>query len=269
MSKKNRKKSKRSRDQSGESTARCSGQKKQKQNEISIRSDVSMDASSDSASDVSPTRGFTPPSNRFNISSPLLTTSSSKSNNTPHKHVSLNSSDRNKELSRKSFANYFYLKSDISNRIELAVHWNTARGINTDVIIKTTQGFLLKSNSSKGELLRTLKELQNKNIINEHKVTQSNFTLPKPTPPATFAAVIATVEQDIDNDTMSNHLTNNNIIHRYCKRITSRATNKPTTLIRVITGCEKSFQKLMNEGVFMYNKHYPVKISPPPPPAMR
>lgn len=55
-------------------------------------------------------------------------------------------------------------------------------------------------------------------------------------------------------------------MHRYCKRITSRATGNLTSLIRIITGCLQSYEKLLNEGVFYKNKHYAVYPSSPPPP---
>lgn len=87
------------------------------------------------------------------------------------------------------------------------------------------------------------------------------------TQPATFSAVIATVEYELDDTTISEALKAQGINHRYCKRIIARATNKPTTLMRIISGCTKSFEKLMNEGFFYLHKHYPSYPSTPPAPA--
>lgn len=87
-----------------------------------------------------------------------------------------------------------------------------------------------------------------------------------PPPPETFAAVITQVDYEIDEDTISQALNNNNIPHRYCKRIISRATSKATTLIRVITGNAEAFHKLMNEGLYLLSKHYRASPSSPPPP---
>lgn len=103
--------------------------------------------------------------------------------------------------------------------------------------------------------------------MNEFKESQRNVTQPNHSSPATFAAVIATVVHEIGDHTMIQHLINNNIEHRCCNRIETRATKKPTMFIRVITVCEKSFHKLMNEGVFLHHKHYLVYTSPPPPPS--
>lgn len=57
------------------------------------------------------------------------------------------------------------------------------------------------------------------------------------------------------------------IEHRYCKRIIARATGKPTSLIRIITGNLSAYERLINEGLFFKNRHYPIYESSPPKPA--
>lgn len=54
--------------------------------------------------------------------------------------------------------------------------------------------------------------------------------------------------------------------HRYRKRIISRATDKPTCLIRIITAEEKITEELLKEDFFYKNCHYPVLIGLAPLP---
>lgn len=72
---------------------------------------------------------------------------------------------------------------------------------------------------------------------------------------------------EVTDQEISDFLNSISIEHRYCKRILSKKTNKFTYLVRIITGNINSFEKLLNEGLFYKNRHYPVYSSTPPPPA--
>lgn len=81
-----------------------------------------------------------------------------------------------------------------------------------------------------------------------------------------YSAVIASVDLEITDQEISDHLISDNITHRFCKRIISKATNNPTYKIRIITACVDSYQRLLQAGVFYKNSHFPVFESRPPPP---
>lgn len=107
---------------------------------------------------------------------------------------------------------------------------------------------------------------QEKIIDSSSETVARNNDRVRASPPETFAAVIIQVDYEIDDDTISRDLTNNNIVHRYCKRVISRATAKPTTLIRVITGNAEAFHKLMKEGLYLLSKHFRASPSTSPLP---
>lgn len=56
----------------------------------------------------------------------------------------------------------------------------------------------------------------------------------------------------------------NQISHRFCKRMVTKVTKKVSSYIRVITGDENSFKKI-NERIFFKHKHYVVYPDDPSP----
>lgn len=189
--------------------------------------------------------------------------------NTQKTSTRINYSAKMKEISNKQYKFLYYIntKEEIS-RVEMADMWTQEiSDITTDIILKTKKGFLLKSNTDKYKLLSVLsKLLSTKKIISYKETSPSTTPSNAPTLTITFSAVISNVEVYIEDKHISEHLSQQNISHRYCKRIQSRATGKETTLIRIITGCSKSYQNLLNNGVFYKNRHYPVYASNPPLP---
>lgn len=171
------------------------------------------------------------------------------------------------QMINREFECLFYLNtSNEVTRIQLSDAWSNYYANSKDVIIKTTKGFILKSNLHKETIINTLKELKNNNIISEYIETNNKTKKSQSIPTPSYAAAIQGVERDITDEEISTFLTQNNIQHRFCKRITSRATGKQTTLIRNITEDIHSYEKLLNEGMYFRHRHYPVYTSPPPPP---
>lgn len=190
-----------------------------------------------------------------------------QTNPTP-RNTTKNYSLRMKEIANKEYKHLFYINpSDTINRIDMVNIWNVVFPNSTDIILQTKKGFLLKSDTDKFQLLAKLAKLVNDKKITMYKETKPYTTHSRSDPEPTYCVVIATVEKYINEDSISDFLNEQNITHRYCKRITSRATKQPTMLIRVITGCQQSFEKLINNGIFYKNRHYPVFPSSPPKPA--
>lgn len=183
------------------------------------------------------------------------------------RNTTKNNSSRMKEITNKQYKNLFYINAaDSVNRLDMVDIWNEVSPKSSDIILQTKKGFLLKSDAEKHQLLEKLgRILENKKITN-YKETKPYSTQTRKDPEPTYCLVIATVEKCIQEDNISAFLNEQNIKHRYCKRITSRATKQPTMLIRVITGCQQSFEKLINNGLFYKNRHYPVYPSIPPKP---
>lgn len=185
------------------------------------------------------------------------------------KTTRVNYSAKMKEITNKQYKYLYYIntKNEMS-RIEMADMWNQQfPSITNDIILKTQKGFLIKSDTDKYKLLSVMAKLTASNKITNYKETSASATPNKQiVPPLSFSAIISSVEVYIDDQHISEHLTQQNISHRYCKRIKSRATGKDTTLIRIISGCSSSYQNLLNNGVFYKNRHYPVYASNPPQP---
>lgn len=181
---------------------------------------------------------------------------------------STNFSNKMKEVMQQKHKHLFYLASTtIINRLQMSDNWEKAAGPNTDIIIKTSKGFLLKTNSDKHTILAHINNLKEQNLICSFTETQEKNTTPRNNSfTSTYSAVIASVEQEIEDEVISSHLKSLNIEHRYCKRIISKATNKPCNFVRIITGCIASFEKLLSHGLFYKNRHYPIYASNPPPP---
>ena len=178
-------------------------------------------------------------------------------------------------ISQQKFLNTIFINlSDNANtsRVKLANLWHDANPDSTDVIIKTKNNFILKSNNDIELIRNKLNELMHNNLILNFKIAKNNSSSPQynSTPPSqqsvSFSLVLANVDREINDDDLSNWLRSQNLIFRYCRRIISRATGKPTFLIRLITNCTVSFQKVLNEGIFYMCRHYPAYPSKPPPP---
>jgi hypothetical protein len=193
----------------------------------------------------------------------ILTTNNSTQSNTKQ----INFSDKMKEIRNKTYNHLFYITATIDSRTKMSDIWDKKHPNSTDVIIKTKKGFLLKSDTSKSVLVHTLKTLISEKKIINYAETTPYTTTPRSQPADSYCAIIATVEHEIDETQISDYLNKCNIVHRYCKRIVSKQTNKPTKLIRFITGCVNSYQKLLSQGLFYKNLHYPVYPALPPAPA--
>ena len=185
-----------------------------------------------------------------------------------HKTTTKNYSLKMKEVINKSYKFMFYINTanDLS-RLQMADIWNQEYPNPTDdVILKTKKGFLLKSNTEKYKLLAVLSKLAATKKIANYKETQQSTNPSQGTPTLTFSAIISGVELEIKDSDVSEYLTQQKLTHRYCKRITSRATNKETMLVRIITGCSVTYQNLLNNGLFYKNRHYAIFPSNPPHP---
>lgn len=173
-------------------------------------------------------------------------------------------------LVSKPFNNLFYINAGDINRIQMAELWENERPNSKDVILQTKKGFLLKSDTPKAILFNFLTKLKKNKSIEDFLETQENkqqknININKRE--ESYSAIISQVERIIEDEVLSKFLKDNGIDHRYCKRIVSRATGKQTLLIRIITGNIDAYEKLINEGVFYKNRHYPVFESLPPTPA--
>lgn len=184
----------------------------------------------------------------------------------PTKHK--NFSAKMNEIINQNYKHLFYITAAESlSRTTISDIWETEIPKSEDVIFKTKKGFLLKSNQEKNKIKDTLLKLtQNKTIINFQETTSLNRTRNNTINTNSYSAVIGSVEHEIPDKEISEFLNKMNINHRYCRRIVAKATNSPTLLIRVITGCFNSFERLLNEGIFYKHRHYPVYPSLPPAP---
>lgn len=180
-----------------------------------------------------------------------------------------NISGKMKEISQKPFKTLFYIKTpETLTRKMMSDIWDKEHQHTDDMILKTKMGFLLKTNQEKNIITSTLKKLIGQKHILNYKETQPS-TVPTNTNASSigsYSVVIGSVEPDITEEEISEFLVKSHINHRYCKRIVAKATNKPTYLIRIITGCMSSSEKLLNEGLFYKHRHYPVYPSLPPAP---
>lgn len=162
---------------------------------------------------------------------------------------------------------YFTAVEEDISRIKIADIWQQKHPTSKDIIIKTSRGFLLKSNTNKALVEKTLTDLVNNKILKQYQETNLNKQTPNPIINMSYSCVIASVEKEIEDEALSDYLKNANIPHRFCKRIRSKATGQLTTLIRIITGDLKAFELLLNEGLFFKNRHYPVYPSKAPEPS--
>lgn len=203
-----------------------------------------------------------------NIYTAQQSLSSTAINHTP-KHR--NFSPTMQKIIGKKFINLFYINPiDINtSRLQMAELWETIRPANTDVILKTQKGFLLKTDTTKVIISNTLKNLQKNSLVAGFKETAPyiNTDRTPKVPSESYSCVIASVELDIADSAIEEHLKKCSYELRFCRRIISRTTNKPTHFIRIITGHSKSYENLINNGMFYKSRHYAVYPSAPPPPA--
>lgn len=190
--------------------------------------------------------------------------------NYPQKTANTNFSFKMKGIQHSDYQNLYYImvnNEKIKDRIEMSNLWNTKNSKNTDVILKTKLGYLLKSNNSKEKLQKTLEELKEQDKILSFKETKANNNqVPRTEPKQTYSVVIASMEKNISNEEIEVFLKSNNFQFRYCKRIISRNFNTPTGYIRIITEHTKTFEELLSNGLFFKNRHYAVYPSNPPDP---
>ncbi|XP_044758598.1 uncharacterized protein LOC123316536 [Coccinella septempunctata] len=199
---------------------------------------------------------------------PQQTIKPQPTNSTPNAIIK-NYSARMNEIKYMEFSNLYYINTENieMDRMEMAAIWSSKFPNSKDVILKTKLGFILKSNNEKTVLLRGLEELKNeKKIVNFKETTNQRKTSEIKEPQQTYSVVISAVEISIKDEDISQYLDSMKIKHRYCKRIISRKNNVPTKFIRIITGEIKSFETLLNNGLFYLNRHYLVYPSHPPEP---
>lgn len=183
--------------------------------------------------------------------------------------INRNFTTKIRDAYQELYKNLYYINTDENvNRIEIADIWEKEQPQNKDIILTTKMGFLLKSNTNKDKLKNTLEKLKNTKLILEYKETTPNTRKPNtPNQVTSYSAVLHNVEEYITDQQISEHLIKNEIEHRYCKRIIARATGKATSLIRIISGDIKTYEKIINHGLFYKNRHYRAFPSAPPKPA--
>lgn len=184
-------------------------------------------------------------------------------------HNKQNFSAKMKEISNKSYKYLFHIKTKENlTRKALSDIWDREHSETDDIILSTRSGFLLKTNQEKDNIIKTLNKLISSKEIENYFETQplekssasnTNFNV-------SYSVVIGSVELEISDSEVSEFLSKGNIEHRYCKRIISRSTGKPTLMIRMITSCLQSSEKLLSEGIFYKHRYYPVYPSNPPTP---
>lgn len=197
------------------------------------------------------------------------TAHNSNQNKNQHPQKNINYSDNMNAILHKKFKlMYFISPTNIdTTRLFMADTWEIEFPKTKDVIIKTKHGFLLKTDTDKKIIVKSLENLKTHSIIKDFKETAPNTSPSRQISAPSFSVVISRVETEISDIDISNHLKEEEKPHRYCKRIISKATNKPTTLIRIITASEITFKSLLQDGFFYKSCHYPVYPSTPPPAA--
>lgn len=87
----------------------------------------------------------------------------------------------------------------------------------------------------------------------------------RPKPPS-FSCVIKGVHRDISVDDVKQQLEENGIEFRDVWRIRSKQTNQFTRLVRVLTTNQAALDRMLSEGVWLFNCPHEVERSHPPPP---
>lgn len=178
-----------------------------------------------------------------------------------------NHSPHMNEIYNKKYKHLFYISAESSyTRLDLTSIWSRIYPKAKDIIIQTKKGFLLKTDTPEESITQTLnKMVEVGRVLNFHK-TSPNTKPPTPTVSASYSVIIANVELEVEDKTIGEILNEHKLEHRYCRRILSRATNKPTSFVRIITGSQNTFETLLTEGLYFNYRHYPVYPSKPPPP---
>lgn len=206
------------------------------------------------------------------INVPQPSTSTPQPSTTTNLQRTQNFSRRMHDITHQKYALTYQIKSQESTtRLQLALAWSKLNPQGTDEILKLQKGFLLKTNLPQQQADSHLMSLIATKTILNYSTLDGNYRAPlntssTPNYEPSYSVVISQMESEITDEEISNHLNNQDLQHRYCKRIVSRATNQPTLLIRVITSSEKTFEKLLSEGVYFMYKHYPVYPSKAPTP---
>lgn len=208
-----------------------------------------------------------------NTNSRKNTEISTPTKNQENKNTAINAhknySARMKEMLHKKFKHLFYITTvtDIT-RSHMSEIWEMAQPRSDEVIIQTKKGFLIKTNKEKKIMTETLNKLISEKKIQNYQETSDSYTPYHDIPPtsSSYSVIIGSVEHEIKDSEISEHIKKMSIKHRYCKRIIAKVNNKPTLMIRIITDCLKSSEQLLNEGIFFKHKHYPAFPSLPPAP---
>lgn len=199
----------------------------------------------------------------------METSNASQNNNTTQNtNKSKNVSIAMQNIFRKKYKNTYYATApEGTTRIKLADKWCSMFPNIQDIIIQTRKGFIIKSDNTKEHIVNALKHLkENKEISTFEESTIPPSATHQSSTIQSYSAVISQVDIDIDEKEISKILLNTNIVHRYCKRIISKRTNKPSLYVRIITGDIRSYEKLINEGVYYKCRYFAVYPSHPPEP---
>ncbi|CAH1101727.1 unnamed protein product [Psylliodes chrysocephalus] len=188
----------------------------------------------------------------------------------PHKNSYTNKNNFNKNYSpvmntivNKKYDNMFYLEAESScTRMNISTGWNQIFPNADDIIIK----IVLKTNTNKDEIMGVLDRYVENGKILSYKESNPNTKPPTSSPLPSYSVIIARIEQEIDENSISRHLTNLNLEHRYCKRIIARSNAEPTIMIRIITGSQTTSEILLSHGLHYHYQHYPVYPSKAPEP---
>ncbi|XP_031358101.1 myb-like protein U [Photinus pyralis] len=132
----------------------------------------------------------------------------------------------------------------------------------------------LKFNHNQSALIETKlpvafdlsKKLQH--LFGDPNVSFTQLSGPKPqthTPkPPSFSCVIRNVDRDITESEILQAINLPRITRAL--RIISRATNLPTTFVRIITTSKSTLEHLLQHGICMFSRHYPCEPSHIPDP---
>lgn len=148
----------------------------------------------------------------------------SEENQHIQKRISNNYSPKMKEITFKEYKNMFYITPNNLNRFQMSDIWDEIYKNSKDVILQTQRGLLLKTDTEKNEIKSTLNNLiKEKTIISYKETSASQRPSERKIPQPTYCAVIASVEQEIQDTQISEFLNKIKINHRFCKRIIAKA----------------------------------------------
>lgn len=154
------------------------------------------------------------------------------------------------------------------DRLQLADAWYSIHPHNQDEILKTSKGFILKTNENPADTTQKLLELVSKKTIINFSTVNSDYQKKtyERTYKESYSVVIHQMEYEIPDDLIKGHLEGLYKEIKYCKRIIARATNKPTQLIRIITEDLQTFEQLLSQGLYFKCRRYPISPSKAPQP---